>query len=129
MKLKDAREAYYNFSGTLSNINRQLALSGIAIIWFFVHPEKNQNFNFGTFKWAFIFFSVALFFDLFHYAVATVSWGIYHHYKEKKVTEVEKFEAPTWINWIPILMLILKVFFTMLARKFHEGVARLFKII
>lgn len=34
MKLEDARKAYYDYSGTLSNINRQLALSGVAIVWF-----------------------------------------------------------------------------------------------
>jgi len=114
MKLDDVRQAYYEYSNTLSTINRQLALPGIAIIWFFVHPDKGQSFNFGNFKWAFIFFSTALFCDLLHYAIATASWGIYHRYKEKKITEAEKFEAPSCINWIPILMLILKVSFTML---------------
>jgi hypothetical protein len=115
MKLDDTRQAYYEYSGTLSTINRQLALSGIAIIWFFVQPEKNQNFNFGSFKWAFIFFSIALFFDLTHYAIAAASWGIYHRFKEKRITdEKQKFEAPLWINWVPILMLILKVSFTIL---------------
>jgi len=113
MKLEEAREAYYNFSGTLSNINRQLALSGIAIIWFFVQPDKNQNFNFGNFKWAFILFSLALLCDLAHYAVATFSWGIYHRYKEKQISDNEDFKAPYWINWVPILMLVLKVTLTM----------------
>lgn len=109
MKLEDARNAYYDYSGTLSNINRQLALSGIAIVWFFIQPKNNAGFDFGAFKWAFIFFSAALFFDLVHYAVATASWGIYHRYKEKNIKPGAEFKAPKYINWIPICALVIKV--------------------
>lgn len=109
MNLKDAREAYYEYSRTLSSINRQLTLSGIAIIWFFAHPEKNQTLNFGIFKYSFIAFCFALFFDLCHYALATIIWGSYHHYKEKKISRKREFTAPECINWISIIMMTLKV--------------------
>jgi hypothetical protein len=114
MKLEDARKAYYDYSGTLSSINRQLALSGIAIVWFFIQPKNNVNFNFGAFKWAFIFFSLALFFDLVHYAIATASWGIYHRLKEKRIQPKTEFKAPKCINWIPIGALVIKVFCTVI---------------
>lgn len=109
MRLEDARNAYYDYSGKLSNINRQLALSGIAIVWFFIQPKNNVDFNFGAFKWAFIFFSAALFLDLVHYAIATASWGIYHRFKETRIKPGIEFKAPKYINWIPIGALMFKV--------------------
>lgn len=114
MKLKNALDAYYEHSKALSTINRQLALSGIAVIWFFVHPQNSNNcpLNFGIFKWSFIFFSTALCCDLLHYASATVIWGTYHHYKEKRIAPDLDFEAPNWLNWFPIAMMWLKVSFT-----------------
>jgi hypothetical protein len=115
MKLNDAREAYYDYSRTLSNINRQLALFGIAIVWFFVQPAvKVQNLDFGNFKWSFVLFCGALFFDLCHYASATTIWGVYSWQKEKKITESKIFRAPECINWVSIIMMILKVISTIL---------------
>lgn len=35
MKLKDAREHYYFYSGKTSDLVRQLGLAGIAVIWLF----------------------------------------------------------------------------------------------
>jgi hypothetical protein len=40
MKLKDARELYYFYSGKTSDVIRQIGLAGIAIIWIF-----NKDFN------------------------------------------------------------------------------------
>ncbi len=35
MKLSDYRETYYEFSGKLSDVSRQLSFAGIALIWLF----------------------------------------------------------------------------------------------
>ncbi len=114
MRLEDARKTYYRRSRTLSTINRQLALYGVAIIWFFVHPTNLNKYslNFGVFKCSFILFSFALFCDLLHYASATLIWGIYHHYKEKRIAPDLDFKAPNFLNWFPIAMMFFKVSFT-----------------
>ena len=42
MKLKDARENYYSFSGKVSDIIRNLGFVGIAIIWIFKYNNDNK---------------------------------------------------------------------------------------
>ena len=39
MKLSDYRETYYEFSGKASDVTRQLAFAGIAIVWIFKIEE------------------------------------------------------------------------------------------
>ena len=48
--------------------------------------------------------------DVLHYAVATASWGIYGRHKERQRNKnpavfVDDFQAPPWINWVPIVFL------------------------
>ena len=40
MKLKDAREIYYFYSGKTSDLVRQLGLAGIAVIWLFKYDVQ-----------------------------------------------------------------------------------------
>jgi len=40
MKLKDAREIYYFYSGKTSDLVRQLGLAGIAVIWLFKYDAQ-----------------------------------------------------------------------------------------
>ena len=110
MKLQDAREHYYFFSGKTSEIIRQLGFAGIAVIWIFKHEVQ------GTPKipealllpLGLIIFGLAC--DLLHYAIATSIWGIYQRNKEKSGTdEHTSFKAPRQFNWPAIVFFILKV--------------------
>jgi hypothetical protein len=40
MKLQKARDTYYEYSGKLSDITRQLSFAGIAIVWIFRAGDK-----------------------------------------------------------------------------------------
>ena len=42
-KLSEFKEDYYHFTGKLSDINRQIAFAGIALIWVF---KKGKEVNF-----------------------------------------------------------------------------------
>jgi hypothetical protein len=113
MKLEDARKAYYEYSGKVSDISRTLALAGIALIWVFkvdskVGPHVPNELILPAFLLV-----LALSADFLHYVVATISWGTYQRYKEKAgVTEKDQFLAPSWINWPTTFFLFpLKIIF------------------
>ena len=116
MRLAKARKAYQDLSCTLSNVNRQLALSGLAIVWFFVHPQTNEYFNLGDFRYSFELFCAALFLDLLYYSYATLAWGTYSRRKEKKGEN--DFKAPAWINRPTVSLLFAKVSCTVLGYGF-----------
>jgi len=110
MKLNDARENYYFFSGKTSELIRQLGLAGIAIIWIFkrdvaglpkVPPELIRP------LWL---IALGLAFDMLQYATSTLIWGTYQRHKELAgVNENAEFKAPRWFNWPGITLITLKV--------------------
>lgn len=99
MKLEDIREAYYTYSGKLSDINRQLIFAGIAFIWIF-KKEATNSISLPQELWIpTVLFISALILDLMHYFISTVIWGITNRYLESKKTEVEDFSVCFLINW------------------------------
>lgn len=86
MKISEARDFYYFYTGKTSEIVRQLALAGIAVVWIFKTGQTQLpselilplNLIIGT-----------LILDLLQYFVAATIWGLYSRYQEK-VCEGEK---------------------------------------
>jgi hypothetical protein len=110
VKLKDARELYYFYSGKTSDLVRQLGLAGIAVVWIFKRDvagvPKVPDALF--LPLALIVLGLAL--DLLQYAVATSIWGIFQRSKENSgVTEDADFKAPKEFNWPAITFFVLKV--------------------
>lgn len=104
MKLNEAREHFYTFSGTLSNVNRQLCFAGIAVVWIFTTKAENGAYSLPSDLLIPLWFFVGgLALDLLHYIAASASWGIFHWIKEKSnsVDENSDFLAPGYINWLP----------------------------
>jgi len=110
MKLKDARDFYYFYSGKTSDLVRQLGLAGIAVVWIFKFEVK------GTPKipeslfipLGLIVFGLAL--DFLQYAIATGIWGIFHRRKElENVGEEAEFLAPRQFNWPSNSLFVAKV--------------------
>ncbi len=114
MKLEDARANYYTFSSKLSDVNRQLAFAGIAVVWVFVvrGPQESYEIPHGLLR-PLIMFVVGLGFDLGHYISSALIWGLYHRFKEVELNGNEKleFRAPAKINWPAISFFWLKVTF------------------
>jgi len=101
MNLKDVRTTFDTFSGKASEIVRSLALAGIAVIWVFKTDGQDGVINLpGPLWWGALAIVVAVGFDLLHYVAGSLTWGIYHWYKEQKTKtkETETFEAPDMIN-------------------------------
>lgn len=110
MKLKDARELYYFYSGKTSDLVRQLGLAGIALIWIFKYNVEDVPKIPEALLPPLILIVLGLALDLLQYAVATSVWGIFQRRKELSgVSDDTDFLAPKQFNWPTIIFFILKV--------------------
>lgn len=105
MKREDTRKAYYWYSEKASDIARQLAFAGIAVIWVFKVDGSDGPAIANEFVWPGVLVLITLTLDLLQYAWGAAAWGVFNRKQEmKKVPEAEEFEAPRQINW-PTLVL------------------------
>lgn len=87
MRLNEAREFYYFHTGKTSEIVRQLALAGIAVIWIFkvgqtqIPPELLLPLY---------LIAATLVLDFFQYFVAATIWGVFSRHKENVCEKEEK---------------------------------------
>lgn len=104
MELEKYKEVYEKHSGTLSNINRQIAFAGIAIIWIFKKTNGVEVSISSELLWAAIFIIAALFLDMIHYLYLTIVWSAFYNKKEKEgIGQKEDVESSTGWNlasWI-----------------------------
>ena len=116
MKLSEAREHYYYFSGKLSDISRQLCFAGIAVVWIFAVKEGSSSYHLPPeLLWPLGFFVFGLALDLLHYGVAAASWGIIHRLKESSgVGEEADIRTPAKINYVPVTFFWAKVCATLI---------------
>jgi hypothetical protein len=110
MNLKDARDNYYFYSGKTSDIIRQLALAGIALVWLYKVDQGGQDKIPVALHDPVILIVLTLTLDLLQYAIATAIWGIYQRRKEKAgITVGVDFAAPPSINYPTIFLFWAKV--------------------
>jgi hypothetical protein len=108
MKLKDARDIYYQRSTKLSEVVRQLNFAGIAVIWLFRTGEKTGGIPYSDcLLWPLGLLIGSATLDLLHYAYASAAWGIFHRVQEKKLQNENNPEgeihAPDTINWVSLV--------------------------
>ncbi|HVP54783.1 MAG TPA: hypothetical protein VMU45_07290 [Candidatus Eisenbacteria bacterium] len=104
MKLSQARDNYTYFSGRASEIARQLAFAGIALIWIFKSQVGEDYRVPRALLPAAALIVLALILDFAHYGIASLCWGIFSRVKEREgVKEDAEFLAPRQINWPSIL--------------------------
>lgn len=100
MNLASVREFYYFNSGKASDIVRQLALAGIALIWIFKTDIAGQPKLPAELIWPAILIVAGLAMDLLQYVVASAIWGTFGRRKEMSgVGADDEFEAPRELNW------------------------------
>lgn len=85
MKLSDYQKAYYEFSGKASDVARQLAFAGIALIWIFrvERPQAPRLPEQLLLPSALLVLALGA--DLLHYIVKTIIWGRFCRKEEKKL--------------------------------------------
>ena len=99
MSLSAVRETYYEASGKASDIARQLAFAGIAVLWILSGATLSRT---GGLRVTDDLLRVgfclvlALVLDLLQYVYRSIAWGVYARYLEKHA--ITKVEAPDWIN-------------------------------
>lgn len=111
MNLKDIRELYYDRTGKLSDITRQLNFAGIAVVWIFRIGQNNGGIPFAScLLLAIKLFVISLCLDLLHYAYAAIAWGTLHGIREGKgIPEDTDIGAPFWINWPALFFFWMKI--------------------
>ena len=77
MTRSDVYEEFKFYTGKASDVVRQLALAGFAVVWLFKQDTKAGPTIPRDFKSALVFLLLALLFDFLHYSVASVVWERY----------------------------------------------------
>jgi hypothetical protein len=116
MKREDLRQAYYDLTAKVSDITRQLALAGIALVWLF----KSESHGRAEVPHALLlpatFAVIALALDLTQYLYASAAWGIFNRLQERRdVSPEAEFSAPPAMNWPTLVFFWSKVAFVVLA--------------
>jgi hypothetical protein len=101
MTLSEAREGYYSHTGKASDVARQLAFAGIALIWIFKKDSPGTPTIDGAFVPAAKWLVFALIADLLQYVLAAAIWGSFIRWKERQdgTTMETRFSAPPQLNW------------------------------
>ena len=110
MKLQNARNAYYDHRGQVSESVRILALAEIGAVWVLRIGDSSTAIT-DKHLLPLVLFVACLAAHLIQYIAATASWGIYHRIKERQphVDDRTEFLAPQWLNWPGNTFFVLKV--------------------
>lgn len=116
MQLKDFRGHYSDHSAKASEIQRQIAFAGIAVIWIFRTGSAVDSKIPPQLITSTVLFVASLASALLQYLFASLMWGCYTRIKELKgTTETDDFKAPRWINWPGNTFFVLKFLFVIIA--------------
>ena len=112
MKISELRDAYYEASAKVSDLVRQLALAGIAVVWIFrlggehptgVHLQKPLLLPLGS-------LILTLVTDLLQYVYKTIVWGLFNwsSWRAHPDNDWDVDVSGFW-NWVTIGFFWLKV--------------------
>jgi hypothetical protein len=102
MNLQGYRDTFYFFTGKVSDISRQLAFAGIAIIWIFKKDVPGTGLTVPReLLLPGVFIVLALGFDLLQYCIATVIWFFYYRIKEMRGV-AENAELGRHSEWLEV---------------------------
>ena len=110
MKLAEYKSDFYHFTGKLSDINRQIAFAGIALIWIFKKTNGTQITICDELELPAILLAVGLGFDILQYIYQSITWAIFYRYHEKKNSnpDLDILASPV-LNYPSWTFFILKV--------------------
>lgn len=116
MKLSEYKEDYYTFTGKLSDINRQIAFAGIAIIWIFKKTTSIEMLIDPQLVLPAVLIIAALAVDILQYIYQSITWAIFYtYYKRKGKLEDEVINSPESLNYASWGLFILKVLLVIIA--------------
>lgn len=116
MKLSEYKQDYYIFTGKLSDINRQIAFAGIALIWIFRKIDGSEISISNELILPSILFAFALGFDILQYIYQSITWSIFYNYHYKKIGDEETdIPTPKKLNYPSWFFFIMKVLFVIVS--------------
>ena len=118
-KLSDFRADYERYTTKLSDVNRNIALAGIAIVWIFKKTNGADVLISSELIIPSILLVCGLGFDMLQYIYQSIAWAIFYGYHEKKLKkEDEELEAPEAMNYASWSFFGLKVLSVIVAYVF-----------
>ena len=114
MKLSEYKSDFYTFTGKLSDINRQIAFAGIALIWVFKKTEGNETIISNELVFPAILLAISFGVDMLQDIYQSIAWAIFHRKHEKIKTEDDpellaspKMNYPSWILFSMKIILVI----------------------
>ncbi len=116
MKLSEYRDDYYTFTGKLSDINRQLAFAGIALIWIFKQGNGSNVSIEKALLIPAILIVISLAMDMLQYAYQSITWAIFYtYYKGQGKSEDDKIKSSKFLNYPSWVLFTFKVLLTIIS--------------
>jgi hypothetical protein len=116
VKLQDYRDTFYEYSGKASDLSRQLAFAGIALIWLFKKDTISGPSIPHELLLPGIFIVLALALDMFHYCLGSLIWRRFYRKKEEAGADEEReLDHSVWLESPIYAVFILKIIFVFLA--------------
>lgn len=119
MKLEEYKKDSYEFSKSTSDLVRQFAFAGIAIIWIFKYQKSVDHLIPVELFKPLLFLIITLGLDLLQYLIPSIIWAaFYKHYEKQGKSNDYELKANKWLSspgWLfyfsKIIMLIISYFF------------------
>jgi hypothetical protein len=116
MKLSGIRDNYYFHSGKVSDIIRQMALAGVALIWVFKSDVQGQAKIPNDLVPAAVLIFIGITLDFLQYVAGTLIWGIRARILENKGKQDDDIiPLPDWINYPALVFFWTKILTTVAA--------------
>ncbi|HZW70555.1 MAG TPA: hypothetical protein VFF57_06740 [Hanamia sp.] len=116
MKLEEYRKSSREFSKSASDIIRQLALAGIAIIWVFKIEKPTDHLIPGELFKPLLFIVITLCIDFLQYFIPSIIWIIFYRRHEAKGTDPElDLKANKWLSLPGYICYFTKVLFLIIS--------------
>lgn len=109
--LSDFRDAYYTFTGKVSDNVRSLSIAAVAIVWVFKKDITGGLVELPHelyYSLLFVFCALAL--DFCQYVYGSIAWGSFCRSQEKKgIADDKEIEANPYMNWPTNILFYLKI--------------------
>lgn len=118
-KLSDFREDYQKYTTKLSDVNRNIAFAGIAIVWIFRKTNGDNIAISEELIFPSILLVLGLGFDMLQYIYQSIAWAIFYRYHEKRLMDDDvELLAPIEMNYASWAFFGLKVLSVIVAYVF-----------
>lgn len=109
MKIRDLERAKDVFTGKASDLVRQFAFAGIAVIWL-VRTSNSAHPIPESLAPVLALFGVALAGDVLQYAISSLIWTVYYRNKlRENLADDTEFEEPGWLPKPAYVLFWLKI--------------------